>query len=282
MAKGMALNIGLNAVDPRHYQGWSGELNACEPDADDLAEIAGAGKFTVQKLLTKSATRNATLGAIEKAAKALKTGDMFFVSYSGHGGQVPDKTDDEPDAQDETWCLFDGQLIDDELYMALAQFQPGVRILVLSDSCHSGTVTKAAFYAMRASAGIATALAGGEPGRPPAYRAMPRDVALRTYRAHKTMYDRLQNAVQPSAEETVRASVILISGCQDNQLSQDGQFNGAFTGMLLRVWKEGQFKGGYRKLHQTIVKDMPPDQTPNFYTTGAPNRAFENQRPFTI
>ncbi len=44
MAKGLALTIGLNAVDPRHYEGWSGKLNACEADARDMADIARSGK----------------------------------------------------------------------------------------------------------------------------------------------------------------------------------------------------------------------------------------------
>ena len=282
MAKGMALNIGLNAVDPKHYQGWSGELNACEADADDMADIAKEGKFAVQKLLTKEATRAAVLDGIEKAAKALKTGDMFFLTYSGHGGQVPDRNNDEPDAQDETWCLYDGELIDDELYAGLGRFTAGVRVLVLSDSCHSGTVTRAMFYALRGTGASVAGSPSGDPARPVRYRAMPRDVALRTYRAHRAMYDRLQKSVKPNAEEAVRASVILISGCQDNQLSQDGDFNGLFTGTLLRVWKEGQFKGGYRKFHRSIVDNMPPDQTPNFFTTGASNAAFEKQRPFAL
>ena len=82
------------------------------------------------------------LGGLRDAARKLKAGDLFFLSYSGHGGQVPDVSGDEPDKQDETWCLHDGQLIDDELYLELSRFQKGVRILVLSDSCHSGTVTR--------------------------------------------------------------------------------------------------------------------------------------------
>ena len=45
--------------------------------------------------------------------------------------------DFEPDGFDETGCLYDGELIDDELYAALANFAAGVRIFVLSDSCHS-------------------------------------------------------------------------------------------------------------------------------------------------
>ena len=59
------------------------------------------------------------------AAKALSAGDLFFLTYSGHGGQVPDVTGDEADKQDETWCLFDGQLIDDELYFELSRFASG-------------------------------------------------------------------------------------------------------------------------------------------------------------
>src|SRR4030042_4398567 len=110
MAKGQALTIGLNAVDPRHYQGWAGELNACEADAQDMAEIAQAKKFSVKKLLTKAATRARGTNEILKAAKGLTKGDIFMLTYSGHGGQVPDLNSDEPDAQDETWCLYDGEL----------------------------------------------------------------------------------------------------------------------------------------------------------------------------
>ena len=33
--KGVSLHVGLNKVDPQHYAGWSGPLNACEADAED-------------------------------------------------------------------------------------------------------------------------------------------------------------------------------------------------------------------------------------------------------
>ena len=279
MAKGLALTIGLNAVDPRHYAGWSGRLQACEADAHDMADIARSRKFTVQRLLTRRATRRAVLAGIARAAAALRPGDIFLLTYSGHGGQVPDRSHDEPDLQDETWCLYDGELIDDEINRALARFRAGVRVLVLSDSCHSGTVTKAMFYAARGAAGAGRRADGAERIR---YRNMPREVALRTYRAHRAMYDKLQDAIKGDPQAAVRAAVILISGCQDNQLSQDGDFNGLFTASLLRVWKEGRFKGSYRTLHSAIVRSMPPDQTPKLFTIGASARAFERQQPFTV
>jgi hypothetical protein len=39
MPAGRALTVGLNSVDPKHYTGWSGELNACEADAEDMTSI---------------------------------------------------------------------------------------------------------------------------------------------------------------------------------------------------------------------------------------------------
>src|SRR5450756_163853 len=106
MAKGVALTIGLNSVDPKHYAGWSGDLNACEADAEDMAAIGKSRKFTVKSLLTKAATRANVMTEIKKAAKSLKSGDIVMLTYSGHGGQLPDLNSDEPDAQDETWCLY--------------------------------------------------------------------------------------------------------------------------------------------------------------------------------
>ena len=124
MPKGLALAIGLNSVNPKHYEGWSGELNACEADASDMRDVARSRKFTVQTLMTRRATRAAVLGALAKAAKTLKSGDIFLLTYSGHGGQVPDRNDEEPDRQDETWCLYDGELIDDELYTGYSGLIP--------------------------------------------------------------------------------------------------------------------------------------------------------------
>jgi hypothetical protein len=55
-------------------------------------------------------------------------------------------------------------------------------------------------------------------------------VALRVYQNNKKFYDPiLKRRDLAKALGAVKASVLLISGCQDNQLSQDGTFNGLFT-----------------------------------------------------
>ena len=278
MAKGIALATGLNAVDPAHYGGWSGELLACEADAQDMTDIAQSKGFEVTTLLTKQATRARVVQTITDAARALQSGDIFMLSYSGHGGQLPDQNRDEVDAQDETWCLYDGELVDDEIYTLLSKFTHGVRILVFSDSCHSGTVTKLAFYRTAGKLVGLNEMAAGV-----RYRFMPPEVALRTYRLNKSFYDPiLTNTALKEGRDTVKASVILISGCQDNQLSADGTFNGLFTANLLQVWSGGKFKQRYPAFHKAINARMPPDQTPNYFRIGEQNLAFERQAPFTI
>ncbi len=79
-----------------------------------------------------------------------RQGDIYFLTYSGHGGQVPDTNGEgESDSSDETWLAYDRQIVDDELYELWAKFKPGVRIVVLSDSCHSGPSTGGSTTASR-------------------------------------------------------------------------------------------------------------------------------------
>ena len=152
MSKGTSIHIGLNRVDPVHYGGWDGQLTACEFDAKDMRAIAHAQGFTTHMLLTTAARAGAVAKAMTQAAATLLGGDMLLLTYSGHGGQVPDTNHDEADRQDETWVLYDRELVDDELYSLWARFKPGVRIVVISDSCHSGTVAREMATIRRANA----------------------------------------------------------------------------------------------------------------------------------
>lgn len=283
MARGISLHLGLNKVDPSHYDGWDGALNACEFDANGMQSIAASRGFESSVLLTQEATSDAVVQAIERAAQELEPGDILFLTYSGHGGQVPDSDDgdgDEVDRSDETWLLYDRQLVDDELYGLWEKFQPGVRILVLSDSCHSGTVTK------NIEADVPDVVADRETAdaQSPRYRAMPRDVMIETYRKNKAEYDQIQSST-PSADDSgdaVGATVLLISGCQDDQLSLDGFSNGLFTENLLSVWNDGGWTGAYAPFHDAIRLRMPEKQQPNYTQVGSPNPGFEQQNPFTV
>jgi hypothetical protein len=127
---------------------------------------------------------------------------------------------------------------------------------------------------------------------------------MRTYREHQAFYDKLQrDLVKVAGKATVdpdaalaqvaasgrltaivkkfNPAVVLISGCQDNQTSMDGDHNGAFTEALLKVWSHGTFQGNYGTFHARIKASLPASQSPNLFTLGVAGK-FLAQQPFTV
>jgi hypothetical protein len=294
MATGHSLHLGLNSVDPSHYDGWSGPLGGCENDANDMAAIARSqGYASTKVLLTQQATAGAFLNEMLALAEKVRPGDILFLSYSGHGGQVPDLDgDEEDDGLDETWCLYDRMLIDDELFKLFSRFAPDVRIFMLSDSCHSGSVARnimarsgvsfdelprAARRANEALVPGGASLAGFD-----RIRLAPPDKTLAAYMKNESMYRSLQAAASGAEQGPCAAGVILISGCQDNEVSWDGSANGLFTQTLKLVWNKGAFAGDYGSFHRSIKQYLVGRQSPNFFRVGNVTKAFREQKPFTI
>jgi hypothetical protein len=198
----ISIHVGLNEVDPKHYQGWNGELVACEFDANDMEELARGRGFKTQKLLTKAATAKAVTSGLKAAADELDDGDMLVLTYSGHGGQVPDANGDEQDRMDETWVLYDRQLVDDELYALLGKLKPGVRVAIFSDSCHSGTVARD-MVDLIGAARVAEPANGGNGSGQPRVKGMPDAVVRSTYDANRELYDEIQKSLPPLDTATI-------------------------------------------------------------------------------
>jgi hypothetical protein len=321
MTNARSIHVGLNYVDPDAYNGWDGALSGCINDARDMQAIADSMGYQSMLLTDSEAMSSRVISEIGQASIDLSAGDILFLSYSGHGGQVEDVNGDEKDMLDETWCLWDRQLIDDELYALWGRFAPGVRIVMLSDSCHSGTVARLlaakqalardvmrARPAARARSGITavqtTALdslskalgldcadsgKGTSASPRPSTQAAPRrpkrippDIQDIVNNTHACIHAAAQWLAGSSEKATIGATVILLSGCQEDQLSSDGAANGLFTQTLKQVWDNGNFSGDYRTFTSAICSLMPPNQQPNYFTVGARNRAFEAQSPFDI
>jgi metacaspase-1 len=292
MSQGISVHIGLNHVDPDAYPDLIvPELAGCLNDATDMQAIADDAGFSSSIYLDGDATAGAVKQSISDAASQLAPGDIFLLTYSGHGSQVPDTDNEEDDAQDETWVLYDRMLIDDELYDLWSHFDGNVRIVLLSDSCHSGTVARMLTervttvrnlvlrdtevrHALGRTVKDVTALS--------LVRGIPADLARKTWLKRRELYDQVKMDSRRGRDLDIKASVILISGCQDNQTSLDGSGNGLFTQHLKEVWDGGSFDRDYPTFRSRISALMPVEQSPNYYTVGTAAEAFEAQKPFTI
>lgn len=297
MPKGMSVHIGLNHVDPAAYGGWDGALAGCINDAHDLATLASAEGYRTSILVDRQATAPAVLAAIRAATVRLRPGDVFLLTFSGHGGQVEDDTESrdasgEPEGFDETWVCWDRQLLDDEVHAALAGFAADVRIIVVSDSCHSGTIMR---HAMAPSPPVRT-LDGARRAR-----MMPAAVSGRDVERRRTTYARARNNARAELRRTmarlrtftrrqaelrkptacIEGRVVLLAGCQDNQVAYDGPGNGAFTGALLAVWDRGRYAGSCPEF-LSVIRAKLSSQTPSYVAVGLGDPSWEACRPFTI
>jgi metacaspase-1 len=250
MPNALAVLVGLRKVNPARYRGWDGTGGCwgCELDVDNVERILQPLGYQRTILKTENATKRKLMDALASATR-LKSGDIFVFYYSGHGGQQPDQTGDgkdELDGNDETLVLYDGELRDDSLNEIWTSMKPGVRVVMLSDSCNSGTNYK----------DLGATLSRPTP-------IVPLDAKAAT---------------------SMRAQLIHLGGCRDSKTSAGYASGGLFTVALCNTWGGG-FKKPYKALYDAVsaaVTGEQPGQQPSYNEYGPVTAQFRTQRPFTI
>lgn len=265
-AKGYFLGIGLNRVNPEAYGGWAGELVACHNDVQCLRNAITLGKRwqSPMVLFDAAATAKAVEIAYRQLGEQAQPGDLVVSVRSSHGGQFKDSNKDEADGLDETLCLYDGQVPDDVHASWLAYFKPGVRVVLITDTCHSQTVAR----------GAVPSLAEIER---PRVKTMPRDVAEYAGDLQEGKIRGLRAAANTAP---IVASVVSLAACKDSQVAMDGDRNGQFTAALLSVWGEASSYSDFIRRARRYC----PDQTPQIELLGPQKHvdAFAKQKPFTL
>ena len=257
-----ALCIGIN-----DYPGTDMDLAGCVNDAKDwAAELKNRG-FAVTTLLDAQATKAAMVAAIKGLIGGGVAGDSLVITYSGHGTYQPDTDGDEADGLDEALCPYDirniGEaLIDDEIHALFAACKPGVSLVLISDSCHSGTVTRAA------------------PSEPEVDAPRPRFLPMGNWlpeaqlpRAYSGRTATHVVGAPPGASPfagTLRKQEndLLLSGCKEgpNNYSYDarigGRPNGAFSYYALKTLKGLKAGATYADWHKAIAGYLPSSAYP--------------------
>lgn len=254
------LCVGIN-----DYPGSGMDLSGCVNDALDMQMLLEAAGGTGSVLLDSTATKAAFLEVLGTELDACGYRDTLVVTYSGHGTWIPDVDGDEPDGRDEALVMHDyfagGLVTDDDLY---ALFKPksfggrrgyGARVLLISDSCHSGSVTRA-YGPQWADGGDARA------------KFMPPELVLSG--AYTEQAKRIVELGLP-ARSLSRSSAALISGCADNEVSYDAWFttpsgrraNGAMTQHLkMALAQHPTTLGGLYAALRTHLPSQRYSQTP--------------------
>lgn len=225
-----AICVGIN-----NYPGTSSDLQGCVNDANDWCALLIGYGFETTLLLDAQATRQNIGRALDDLIVSAGREDVIVFTYSGHGTQVLDAGGDEGDSYDEALYVYDGRILDDELRVIINKIDPQATLVVISDSCFSGSVTRLV----------------PEKARP---RFLPTD-GVAVERAVRQRF-LLPESGMPE---------LLISGCSDSEYSYDaeinGRYNGAMTAMAIRVIREDPGMT-YREFHTRLRTYLPSTDFP--------------------
>ncbi len=146
-AEDRALLIGVG-----DYQVTGKDLPGIEEDLSAMEEVCRLlGFVRIMRLKDSAATCDAVKQAMSSfLVDGVGPKDRVLFYFSGHGSQIADRNGDEEDGKDEVLLPCDVSphdatlskvLIDDDFGKMLAAIPAGM-VLVMIDSCHSGTATK--------------------------------------------------------------------------------------------------------------------------------------------
>ena len=240
-----ALCVGINDYP---YEG--NDLNGCVNDAkawaDLLIEHYGFPQENVKLLLDADATKANILANLQSLVDGAKTGDMLVFTNSSHGMYVADTSGDE-EKYDEAMCPYDCEtnlIVDDELREMFAKLAKGVGLFVISDSCFSGTVTRAA-------------VAENIPGlrTPDDRRVRFLNPALMGKKVLENPWRAKPKGKTKYPESKMKD--VLLSGCTDKEYSYDaligGTYHGAMTYFALQAIRDANYEITFQQLIKRLL-----------------------------
>ena len=196
-----ALLIGCN------YVGSPYELSGCINDIENIQnKLKSQYGFNTILMMSDNTSKKPTKANILSEIKNLLTntnsGDKIFLAFSGHGTYTKDASGDEKDGFDEMFVPLDFNCIsDDEIKIVINNYlKKDVTLFALFDCCHSGTI-----------------------------------LDLRYKYFDSENYD---NASEDTNEIETIGNIIMISGCMDNQTSDETYINSKIQGAMTWAFLE--------------------------------------------
>lgn len=235
-----ALCVGVND----YPFGEENDLRGCVNDANQWAALLKDHfDFTdVKRLIDAEATKANILSNLKTLVKGAKAGDVVVFTNASHGTYIADKDGDEY-KYDEAICPHDTDsnlLVDDELRNIFKNLAKGVQFVVISDSCHSGSVTRVKAEGGRRNRQLNPRLLG--------------NLELDT----KQLRDARNNTAEKYPESGMKE--LLLSGCMSNQTSADAEidndFHGAMSYYAIKTIEDAGYKLTYSELHRRLVPTL--------------------------
>lgn len=273
----ISLHIGINYVDQQYYKkGYIPPLYGCVNDMNAMKNLAASLGYETHSLENEEATCKAITQSIEQLGSKVAEGGVLLISYAGHGVQFSDQggdMDGETDGKDESWVAYDGFLLDDSIFNSLAKIPNNIRVVLISDSCHSEGMTR-----------FIPAMDGEKVGQ--LERGIDERAARKILKINnQSLADLRASAGTRSA--TYQAYVLNLSASRGHETAKEIDGNGVFTKSFIEEYKKvsGAKKEDYEsfiKIVDKAVNRNGPLQEPNLTVSHNKSNAFKKQFPLDI
>lgn len=249
-----ALLVGINKY--KSVPGLQGSVNDIETMREILISRWGFMPRNITVLTDEAATHDRILSALTDLVQVSGPEDTMYFHYSGHGSQVQDLNGDEDDGLDETLVPQDGRsggvrdIVDDELDEIFSKLRT-THVLVVLDSCHSGTATRS--FDIRA-------------------RSVPQDMRVDLYKTGVT------GVAKRGISEVKTARFVAMGAAADNEEALDGPvegtYHGFFTYALARALTTSSTDATPRQIFAAVSRELARIQT-TFGRTSMPEPQLE-------
>lgn len=244
-AKGKKYGLFIGITE-YHDEPLVGAANDAKNWQSAMINTFGFDRSDTKMLLDGDATRQNIIDSINTFADMAEAGDFFITTYAGHGSLFPDDYSEEIDEKSMTFVdlwfgddhyvvpknYYDStivpvdadestsgkpwrnQILDDELYNLFSRFAAkGVKVVFVSDSCHSGTISK------------------GGIGESAQIRFMSPNAIFggKSFGDIKFAKPGLQKKVEG---RVVNGSYLVMSAARDNEVSWGARINGKDQGLF--------------------------------------------------
>lgn len=141
ISKYVYLGFGIN-----DYMGAANDLRGCINDINDEVKKLNREfpEFQCLKYFNRQVTTQFFVEEIQRVMSQMPEDGFLYIKYSGHGTQIPSSS--EADGYNEALYLYNGPLIDDEIYRVQQQTPIGLKVLAKFDSCFSGDLGSRNFF----------------------------------------------------------------------------------------------------------------------------------------
>lgn len=259
-----ALLVGVRSVNPKSpaWNGWDGSAIAqgVTSNINMMTRLfqqlhrSPLDRIHIQTMMEpQDITKTRILNQLSNYSYSSSPGDLFIFYFSGHGGYSNGHG---------SLACYDNAIWDFDLKKVWKQFKPGVRIVMMADSCQSGNTN-----------------------------AILDKLFLKT--------SSNMNILSHDPDRTnINAMLIYYSPVDESRNTYSTDEGGFFTKSIINVMNQGRYRGNYKSLYEDIKAEtarltagqtyngQPIVLNPQYDLLGPKEtvafQKFQEQNPFTV